>query len=106
MRLIWTSALLGLLWAQTDTLVVHSGNIVCQTCRRTIIRGLSTQKGVRFVEVDVPKQNILIVYRPDKTDPTRLRHAITRLGYDADTLPRDMKAYQKLPDCCRADRPH
>lgn len=98
--------LLSLLWAQIDTVVIHSANIVCQTCRRTLIRGLSTQKGVRFVEVDVPNKNITVVYRPDKTNPDKIRQAVARLGYDADTIPRDSRAYMKLPACCRVDTPH
>lgn len=97
---------MSLLWAQTDTVVIHSGNIVCQTCRRTIIRGLSTQKGIRSVEVDVPNKSVTVVYRPDKTNPTNIRQALARLGYDADTIPRDTQAFMKLPACCRVDTPH
>lgn len=96
----------ALLWAQVDTVVIHSSNIVCQTCRRTIIRGLSTQKGIRFVEVDVPKKEIIVVYRADKTSPERIRQAIARLGYDADEVQRDPKAYERLPLCCRVETPH
>lgn len=97
----------ALLWAQkVDTLWVKSANIVCQTCRRTIIKGLSTQKGIRAVEVYVPEKTIQVVYRPDKTTPERIRQAIARLGYDADEVPRDWKAYERLPACCKAEKPH
>ncbi|MCS7153896.1 MAG: heavy-metal-associated domain-containing protein [Bacteroidia bacterium] len=96
----------GILWAQLDTVVIHSSNIVCQTCRRTIIRGLSTQKGIRFVEVDVPKKDIVVIYRADKTTVDKIRHAIARLGYDADTVSRDPAAFERLPICCRAPHSH
>ncbi|MCX7607389.1 MAG: heavy-metal-associated domain-containing protein [Bacteroidia bacterium] len=96
----------SMLWSQTDTLVVKSQNIVCQTCRRTLIRGLSTQRGIRWVEVYVPAKEIVVVYRTDKTAPEQIRQAIARLGYDADTVRRDTRAFERLPACCRAEEPH
>jgi copper chaperone CopZ len=99
---------LGFLWAQRmqlDTLYVKS-SIVCQTCRRTIIKGLSTQKGIRAVEVEVPSQMVQVIYRPDKTNPAAIRAAIRRLGYDADELRRDSVAYERLPACCQRETPH
>jgi hypothetical protein len=62
---LWV-ALGGVLYGQQpklDTLYVKS-SVVCQTCRRTIIKGLSTQKGIRWVEVDVPTKVIKVAYRP------------------------------------------
>lgn len=94
------------LWAQLDTLQIHSPTIVCQTCRRTLIKGLSTQRGIRFVEVDVPEKVITVVYRSDKTSPERIRQAIAKLGYDADSVRRDPGAFERLPACCKVDTPH
>ncbi len=88
-----------------DTLQVKS-SVVCQTCRRTVIKGLSTQRGIRQVEVDLPSQTIIVVYRPDRTSPEAIRQAIRKLGYDADSLPRDPAAYESLPACCKSDKPH
>ena len=88
-----------------DTLYVKS-SVVCQTCRRTIIKGLSTQKGIRWVEVDVPTKVIKVAYRPDKTTPAAIREGIRRLGYDADSLPRGPAAFERLPACCKRDTPH
>lgn len=96
----------GSLWAQLDTITVHSANLVCQTCRRTIIRGLSTQKGIRQVEVDLAQKTIKVVYRSDKTTPDRIRQAIARLGYDADEVPRDPAAFERLPACCKRPEAH
>ncbi len=101
--LFWLGALL---WAQLDTVQIHSPTIVCQTCRRTLVKGLSTQRGIRYVEVDVPKKWITVVYRKDKTSPERIRQAIARLGYDADTVRRDPAAFERLPACCKVDTPH
>lgn len=108
MRVIFGGLLFGasLLWAQLDTVQVYSTNIVCQTCRRTLVKGLSTQRGIRFVEVDVPKKIVTVVYRSDKTSPERIRQAIAKLGYDADSLGRDPAAFERLPACCKVDTAH
>ncbi len=91
--------------AKLDTLSIQS-SVVCETCRRTIIKGLSTRKGIRWVEVDVPARRVIVAHRPDKTTPSAIRQALSRLGYDADEVPRDPTAYQKLPACCRTDKSH
>lgn len=91
--------------AKLDTLSIKS-SVVCQTCRRTIIKGLSTQKGIRWVEVDIPAKRVLVAYRPNKTTPEAIRQALSRLGYDADEVPRDPVAYERLPLCCKQDTSH
>ena len=36
-----------------------------------------------------------------------LKKAVTKVGYDADDLPADPKAYDDLPKCCKKDNePH
>ncbi|MDW8133586.1 MAG: heavy-metal-associated domain-containing protein, partial [Bacteroidia bacterium] len=78
----------------------------CQTCRRTLIKGLSTKKGIRWVEVQIPEKIITVVYRSDKTTPDKIRQAVIALGYDADSLRRLPEAYNRLPACCRKEEPH
>ncbi|MCX8113262.1 MAG: heavy-metal-associated domain-containing protein [Bacteroidia bacterium] len=101
MQLMWMGFMTGISWAQLDTIFIHSSNIVCQTCRRTIIRGLSTQRGIRYVEVDVPRKKVLVVYRRDKTDAKKIRESLAQLGYDADDISRDLGAFERLPACCK-----
>jgi len=49
---------------------------------------------------------IKVAYRPDKTTPAAIREGIRRLGYDADSLPGDSAAFERLPACCKRDTPH
>ena len=46
---------------------------------------------------------ITVNYNPKKTDPDKIKKAITQAGYDADDLPADLKAYDKLDACCKKD---
>jgi hypothetical protein len=46
-----------------------------------------------------------VSYNPQKTDPGKIKKAINESGYDADKLPAHQKAYDKLEDCCKKDKP-
>lgn len=88
----------------TETLVVRS-SVVCGMCDARVKRELSFEKGITDVEVNLKEKLITVKYRPDRTDPDKIRRAITRIGYDADDLPADEKAYNRLPACCKKDAP-
>ena len=47
-----------------------------------------------------------VTYVTKKTNPEKLRLAITKIGYDADELKADEKAYNKLPGCCQKGGMH
>jgi hypothetical protein len=50
---------------------------------------------------------VKIGFDPRKTDAAALRTAISDLGYDADDVPADKKAHDKLPACCqKGNAPH
>jgi periplasmic mercuric ion binding protein len=87
-------------FSQTDTLVIKT-DVQCEECRSAIISALNFEKGVKHSDVDVARDEITIVYNASKTDPDRLRKAVASTGYDADSIPADMKAYQRLKPCCK-----
>jgi copper chaperone CopZ len=87
-------------FAKTDTLIVKS-SITCASCKKTIENGLRFEKGVKLTTVDVKSKTITVLYNPEKTTPEKVKIAITKLGYDADTMPADKKAYDNLEDCCK-----
>lgn len=86
----------------TDQLEVRT-NAVCDMCVNTIETELLYEKGVRSVKVDLATNKILVGIDPRRTDATKVRTAITRLGYAADDLAPDMAAREKLPDCCKKE---
>ena len=58
-------------------------------------------KGVKAVTLEVESKVLTVIYNATKTDPARIREAVAKVGYDADSIPADKKAYDRLPECCR-----
>ena len=93
------------LYAAKDTLVVKA-SITCETCKKNIEDGLRFEKGIKLATVDVEAKTVTIIYSSEKTNPDALRKAISKLGYDADDVPADIKAYENLEKCCKKDGHH
>lgn len=76
---------------------------VCDMCVVTIEGELIYEKGVKKVDLDLVTNLIHVDFDPRKTDPDAIRKAVTALGYYADDLPGDPKAFAALPDCCQKE---
>lgn len=74
---------------------------ICGMCEDRIESNMAYEKGVKSVELDDETKIVTITYKTAKTDPDKLRKAISKLGYDADDVEADEKAYEKLPACCK-----
>jgi cation transport ATPase len=83
-----------------ETITIKT-SAVCSMCKDRIESGMAFEKGVKTVYLDVKTKMATITYKTSKTDPDKLRTAITKLGYDADDKSADPKAYEKLPACCK-----
>lgn len=82
-------------------------SVVCKMCKDRVEHDMAYEKGVKEVTVDLETKEVTISYRTDKTNPDKLREAISKIGYDADDVEADEKAYEKLPKCCKKDAaPH
>jgi len=80
---------------------------VCEMCEAKIERDMSFEKGVKSADLDLETKIVTVKYDPKKTNEAAVRTAITMVGYDADDLMADAKAYEKLPGCCKKDvKPH
>ncbi len=80
---------------------------VCGMCEERIETNMAYEKGVKSVELNDETKIVTITYKSAKTNPKKLRKAISKLGYDADDVEADPKAYAKLPPCCKKDAaPH
>lgn len=73
----------------------------CESCGGRIEKGLAFEKGVKKVVIDEKEMTIIITYNPSKTNTDNLKKAISKLGYDADDVKADPKAYANLDDCCK-----
>jgi len=74
---------------------------ICGQCKDRIEKGMSYEKGIKDIVLDVDTKSATVTYNPAKTTPADIRKAISRLGYDADEIPADKVAYGKLPSCCK-----
>lgn len=73
----------------------------CQMCKDRIEKDMAYEKGVKSVNLDIETKILTIEYRTDKTDPKKLKVAVSKIGYDADDVAADKKAYDKLLACCQ-----
>ncbi len=86
--------------AQTDTVSIMTSS-VCATCKKTIEENLSFEKGVKSSSLNVDTHVLKVVYDTKKTSPEKIRLAVTKIGYDADSLKADPKSFKRLPECCK-----
>ena len=76
---------------------------VCDMCKETIEKELIYEKGVKKVSVDLATSSVHVEYDAKKNTPENLRAALIKLGYAADGVPGDPKAFAKLPACCQKE---
>ena len=74
---------------------------VCGMCKTTIEKAMAYEKGVKSFSLDVESKVLTVVYNSKKTDPDKIRKAVTEVGYDADDIPAEKKAYDDLNPCCK-----
>jgi len=73
----------------------------CDECKDRIEEALAFEKGVKKSELDLETKILTVTYKPNKTTPENIRKAIVKVGYDADEVKAETKAYGKLPACCK-----
>ena len=88
--------------AQSDTAKIKT-SAQCEKCKATIEHQLNFEKGVKSADLNVETKEVTIIFNPAKTDINKLRKSIILVGYDADEMPADPKAYGKLHSCCKKD---
>lgn len=76
-------------------------SVVCDMCKENIEKNLAFEKGVKKSVVDVNTKIVTVTYNPQKITPEEIRLAISKVGYDADDVAANTKAYKKLDDCCK-----
>jgi periplasmic mercuric ion binding protein len=92
----------SLLAATADTVLIKT-SAVCGTCKKTIEKDLSFEKGVESSNLDVDTKMLTVIYDPAKTSADKIRHRVAKIGYDADDVKKDPKGFKRLPDCCKKE---
>ena len=70
-------------------------------CKERIEKILIFTKGVVDAKLDLKTKIVTIEFKETKTNSKNLRIAISNIGYDADSVVANIKAYEKLPACCK-----
>lgn len=84
----------------TETIQIKT-SAICNECKERIEMALYGLKGVKNANLDVPSKIVTVKYKPADVTPEQMRKAISLAGYDADDMPADTGAYDKLPRCCQ-----
>lgn len=85
---------------KTETIKIQT-SAQCDMCKHTIEKAMAYEKGVKKSTLDVPSSVLTVEYNPAKTTPDKIRKAVSETGYDADDVPANPKAYEKLDPCCK-----
>ena len=88
--------------AQKTALVIKiKTSAQCEMCKESIEKALAYEKGVVSSELDMKTKELEVKYKSPKTSPEKIKKAIAAIGYDADEVKADKKAYVKLDTCCK-----
>lgn len=79
---------------------------VCDMCKETLEKAMAYEKGVKESNLNVDTKILTVKYDPKKTTVEKIKLTITKVGYDADELKADPKAYDNLDACCKKDAKH
>lgn len=74
---------------------------VCESCGGKMETDLYYVKGIKVVEYNETDMTITVTYLTKKTNPDKIRQAISKLGFSADNIPADPVAYEQLDGCCK-----
>jgi copper chaperone CopZ len=90
--------------AQTTSVKIQT-SAQCGECKAAIEKQLNYEKGVKSAKLDDESKIVTVIYNSEKTNPDILRKSIASIGYDADSIPANPKAYKKLKSCCLKKEP-
>lgn len=74
---------------------------MCGSCGARIEKALYDQKGIKRVDVDDKKKEIIVVYNTGKISKEKIKETITNNGYDADDRKATPESYATLDECCK-----
>lgn len=76
--------------------------MVCDTCRDTIVKAIQGVEGVKAVKPDMEKKVMRITVEDKAGTQEKIEQAVSKVGYQADGVKADSKAFANLPGCCQA----
>lgn len=71
-------------------------SIDCDHCKKTIMKAIPFEKGVKAVEVDIPTKEVTVTFKTTKNSVSGIQKAIEDLKYTAKVKP---ECSSKCKDC-------
>ena len=62
--------------------VVYECSVDCHKCKEKIMKNIPYEKGVKKVNVDIPKKLVTVSFREDKNTTEGVKKALEKLGYE------------------------
>lgn len=87
-------------FAQNKTVSILT-SAQCESCKERIEKNIIFTNGVVNANLDLTTKILNVEYKESKTNPEKIRLALSNIGYDADSVKASVKAYEKLPNCCK-----
>jgi len=84
----------------TDTLKIAT-SAQCGMCKDALEKAMAYERGVIESELDLSDKVLTVIYKTKRTDADKIRKAVSNVGYDADDIKANSRAYAKLPACCK-----
>jgi len=73
----------------------------CGQCKERLETKLNYTKGIKYAELDLATQDVVIGYNAKKITLEEIKQIIAETGYDADEVKAKQEAVNELPMCCR-----
>lgn len=74
---------------------------VCETCKSKIEKYVNKMEGIEKSNLNLETKILYVQFDKSKVSVEDIKTKIRDLGYDADEVKRDERAYKKLPKCCQ-----
>lgn len=81
----------------TDTIWVNG---VCEMCKERI-ENAAYIPGVKKAEWSVEDHELVVIYRPDKTNLKEIQESIVAVGHDTRDLKATPEQYAQIHHCCK-----
>lgn len=85
---------------KNETLEIKT-SAVCEMCKERLEEKLNYTKGVVFAELDLDTKIITVKFKTKTISDYQIHQIISNTGYHAGEMPRNEKAFNNLPACCR-----
>lgn len=73
----------------------------CDMCKDRIEKAVNKLSGIVSADLNYETKYLTVEYNPEETNDSDIRKSVNMAGYDADSSKAVMRAYNKLPKCCK-----